>query len=334
MTGQILAGQSTNQAAAYQLIILFLITSTACSTVQLLSWLISHALMNMKEHRLQTSGLVRKETNGEKLSLGELGRSGGRLISGLVSFWRPPKCDEKEQPALPPATEISVPSARALASAVNENAVPTLKVDHVLVERANIRLSLSLSHGERIGITGSSGIGKTQLLRTLVGLEHCEGILELDGTPVQNQDWPEWRRQVCWVSQDRPTLEGTPRAFYEEILKYHSQKQEWMGQHPEEIAGLWGVPVSAFDRPWAALSGGEAQRASLAIALSLHPKVLLLDEAFVNVDEATKIVIETSLVSSGIPIILVSHSSDQLNRFCTHHIDLKVGKASLNTPSG
>jgi ATPase subunit of ABC transporter with duplicated ATPase domains len=95
-----------------------------------------------------------------------------------------------------------------------------------------------------------------------------------------------------------------------------------MGQYPEEIAAEWGLPASVFDRPWTTLSGGEAQRASLAIALSSEPRVLLLDEVTAGLDEATEQLVEKSLAACGLPIIMVTHSSEQLHRFCTHHISI------------
>ena len=336
MTGQVLSGQSPSQAAAYQVLILFLITATACSTVQLLARLVSHELMNMKEHRLQLAGLVHyKKRRGANASLTLrapirtfFGRSreGGRATHQSSHLSTSTKMLVPSITKLP--TEMLVPSITKLHSNTNNEDVsvaqtPVLKVDRVRVHRANLKLCFCLFPGDRIGVTGASGVGKTQVLRTLVGLEHCEGSLELmNGKSFEGLKWPDWRRQVCLVSQDRPTLGGTPRELFEEIRTFHSQRRKSIGQYPEQIAAEWGLPSSVFDRPWTTLSGGEAQRASLAIALSSGPQVLLLDEVTAGLDEATEQLVETSLAASGIPIIMVTHSSEQLHRFCTHHISI------------
>lgn len=326
MTGQVLSGQSPSQAALYQLLILFLITSTACSTVQLLARMVSHELMNMQEHRLQTTELLRVEhgTNmrrKDSVPWDRPVRSAKRLATALKSVLANKQAHHKS--VTPSTTEDRVPTVTRLRSTSDEVATPILTVDGVRVERADLTLSLSLKPGDRIGISGASGIGKTQVLRTIAGLEHCEGIMELNGESFEQLKWPEWRRRVCWVSQDRPTLDGTPSEFYEDICSFRSQRiQNGTRRRPEEIASIWNLPASSFDRQWATLSGGEAQRASLAIALSLEPQVLLLDEVTSALDEATEKAVENSLTSCNIPIIMVTHSISQLDRFCTHHVNL------------
>ena len=94
------------------------------------------------------------------------------------------------------------------------DSAPILLAGKLHVERADLKVSFSLRRGDRLGITGGSGVGKTQVMRTLVGLEPWKGLLELDGDSPGRMKWPEWRRRVCWVSQDRPSLEGTPRDFF------------------------------------------------------------------------------------------------------------------------
>ena len=321
MTGQVLSGQSPSQAAAYQVLILFLITATACSTVQLLARFVSHELINWEEDRLQISELVRvsKASPKDPISFRAPLRSIRNVASSI--FQHPPNQQKAARPSK--STKLLVPSVIPIRSSSNASSSPVLKVDQVQVERANMVVSFNLSPGERIGITGSSGIGKTQILRTLAGLEHCQGEMELSGVdPSKDQKWPEWRRQVCWVSQDRTTLDGTPREFFEEIRTYHTQQRALNILNPEDIAASWGLPFSVFDRPWSTLSGGEAQRASLAIALSFKPQVLLLDEITAGLDEDTERAVENTLAASDVPIVMVTHSRTQLDRFCTHHMDL------------
>ena len=322
MTGQVLSGQSPSQAAAYQVLILFLITSTACSTVQLLARFISHELINWHEDRLQTHRLQRiNSAINEKISFSIRDPLGStrKIVSSLL---RPQQSQAKAEQPSALESKALIPTAVPVHSTSSSSTTPILRVKDVCVQRANMTVSFNLARGERIGITGSSGIGKTQILRTLAGLENIKGDMKLNGVSCRDQKWPYWRRQVCWVSQDRTTLDGTPREFFEEIQTYRAQSKEVNIQNPEDIAAPWNLPASAFDRPWSTLSGGEAARASLAIALSFEPKVLLLDEITAGLDEQTERAVEKTLASNDVPIVMVTHSRAQLDRFCTHHMDL------------
>lgn len=334
MTGQVLAGQSPSQAAAYQVLILFLITSTACSTVLLLARFVSHELINWKDDRLQTSELVRVNSVKGKESF--LFRTPMKSTKSIITSWfqGPSTETETETSQEPsPKTSLFVSSVVPIKSPVDtpSQASTIFNVKNVTVERANVQVSFNLSSGDRLGITGPSGQGKTQILRTLAGLERCTGKMKLNGVSCRDERWPEWRRRVCWVSQDRTTLDGTPREFYTEVEMYHTQQQASSTRlKPEDIASSWGLPASAFDRPWSTLSGGEAQRASLAIALAFEPQVLLLDEITAGLDEDTELAVESTLSSTGVPIVMVTHSRAQLDRFCTHHMDLASGGTLVN----
>jgi len=331
MTGQVLSGQSPLQAAAYQVLILFLITATACSTVQLLARFVSHELINWKEDRLQTLGLVRVSSAKDKVTFSV--RAPIESTRKIASVWFRPQSQGQPSQVSMSAVKVMVPSVVPMSSTFSLSESLVLRVNKVRVERANMEVSFKLSPGERIGITGSSGIGKTQILRTLAGLEYCEGEMELNGVSCHDHKWPDWRRQVCWVSQDRTTLDGTPREFFEEVQTYYSQQHDPQNvRNPEDIAATWNLPASAFDRPWSTLSGGEAARASLAIALSFKPKVLLLDEITAGLDEETALVVEKTLSRSDVPIVMVTHSRSQLDRFCTHHMDLNESSVGNTAP--
>ena len=84
----------------------------------------------------------------------------------------------------------------------------------------------------------------------------------------------------------------------------------------------WNLSPDILNRQWSTLSGGEAQRVSLAIAIALRPTVLLLDESTSNLDDEATALVETTLKGLDIPIIMVSHDKRQIQRLCNQAIDL------------
>ena len=82
------------------------------------------------------------------------------------------------------------------------------------------------------------------------------------------------------------------------------------------------LPAKVWNQPWSVISGGESERIlSLAIALSLHPQLLLLDEPTSSNDAVTTSKIEHILLESNCTVVIVSHSKQQLKRLCTNIIE-------------
>jgi ABC-type dipeptide/oligopeptide/nickel transport system ATPase subunit len=213
---------------------------------------------------------------------------------------------------------------------------PILSIDQMRVARTNMDVTLDVGIGDRIALTGQSGIGKSQVLRTLAGLELVDrNAIHLFHVSAAKMSMADWRSHVVLVPQQRPSLEGTPNDFYNQVLQFSSQRKKNQEQNvtfisPSEYGKKWGVAATLFDRPWSKLSGGESQRIVLAIALSMQPDVLLLDESTSALDESTEILVEDTIKDLRIPVIMVSHSGTQVDRFCNQRLSLER-TASIGT---
>ena len=343
MTGQLLAGQTPSQAASYQIMITFLIATTACTTVQLVVQLATCALVDLHNHRLvqiDWNHIDFRTKNGRprisKILRLDSGKS--KLISNPIdlrkkeSLSRTSIYESGRQIML--SSVLRQSSSAAITKSRNQSAEqgnPILEAKSVEVPRTGLSLTMTLHKGNRLGISGRSGIGKSQILRVLAGLDATNQDFDhsgiwFNGSPISEMSMVEYRTNVCLVPQSRPTLEGTPLAFYTEVSQFEHQRRrniwESTAPSPIDIATPWRLDKSAWTKSWSALSGGEAQRASLAIALATQPAVLLLDESISALDESTSRLVEETLTKSGIPIIFVTHSKEQLNRFCTHQMEL------------
>jgi sulfonate transport system ATP-binding protein len=161
------------------------------------------------------------------------------------------------------------------------------------------RLDLDLEQGEFVALLGRSGSGKSTLLRALAGLDReVEGEVSVAGTvgvAFQEPRLLPWKRVVDNVALGLPSG-GRARA---------ADALEEVGLTP--LADAW--PLT--------LSGGEAQRASLARALVREPGLLLLDEPFSALDALTRITMHRLVLdlwdrhARDTSVLLVTHDVDE-----------------------
>jgi putative ABC transport system ATP-binding protein len=161
-------------------------------------------------------------------------------------------------------------------------------------------------------VAGPSGAGKSTLLRLLNRLDDpLSGVITWDGRPIAEWDPLLLRRRVAMVFQRAPLFGGTVfdnlRVALEDLTRPAA----------EAILTRVGLAPALLDRAAADLSGGEAQRMSMARALLTEPSVLLADEPTASLDGGSRVTIERlarSIADDGVPIVWVSHDTEQLRR--------------------
>ncbi|WP_395245158.1 ABC transporter ATP-binding protein [Agromyces sp. MMS24-K17] len=177
--------------------------------------------------------------------------------------------------------------------------------------RAVLRdVSLEIEAGEILAILGPSGCGKSTLLRIAGGLDRAtSGAVEIGGTPVRDYDVRcavgfQEPRLLPWRSIAQNVALGLPRGTSRE----HGRALV------AELLELVGLAESAGHRP-REVSGGMAQRASLARALARNPSVLLLDEPFGALDALTRLKMQDLLLdvhrAAPTTVLLVTHDVDE-----------------------
>ena len=169
-------------------------------------------------------------------------------------------------------------------------------------------ITLSIAPGEFISIVGGSGCGKSTLLRIIAGLEKSfNGTVELDGKPITGPDVDrglvfQEHRLFPWLTVEENIAFG---------LRCDAEEKERLVREHIDLVGLNGFATVYPSQ----LSGGMAQRASIARAIVNRPKILLMDEPFGALDAFTKIQMQEEVLkiwrAEQSTVILVTHDIDE-----------------------
>ena len=166
-------------------------------------------------------------------------------------------------------------------------------------------LSLQLGAGECVSIRGKSGTGKSVFLRAIADLDPNEGSVILGGVMRANLPAFEWRRMVMLVPAESGWWADRVGEHFEDVAA------------AKNLLDILALPVEVLDWQVSRLSTGERQRLAIARALSLAPKVLLLDEPTAALDPQATEFVETIMrqqMTTGVSIILVTHDEAQAHR--------------------
>jgi putative ABC transport system ATP-binding protein len=204
--------------------------------------------------------------------------------------------------------------------------------DKILIQDANFELQ----KGEVLAITGPSGSGKTSLLRLLNRLdEPTSGTVFVEGADYRKIEPRELRRKLGMVTQ-RPYL--FPGSVADNLRFGPAQRGETLPPGTiEELLTEMGLKDYA-GRDVANLSGGEAQRVSVARTLANSPLALLLDEPTSALDDDAKLEVESAIRKvahdQGLTCLIVTHDIAQALRMASRALVVERGQVVRAGPVG
>ena len=192
-------------------------------------------------------------------------------------------------------------------------------------------ISCSVFGGERVGIIGPSGAGKTSLLRLLNRLsEPTQGSIELNGQQLSQIPAVSLRSQIVLVPQEPKLLGmGVKEALTYPLLLQKLPKSEIVTRLDTWRTRL-KIPEAWLERHELQLSLGQRQLVAIARALIMHPKILLLDEPTSALDAGhashlLQLLIELA-DSQKTTVLMVNHQLDQIQQFANRILYLENGQ--------
>jgi putative ABC transport system ATP-binding protein len=213
-----------------------------------------------------------------------------------------------------------------------KSSTPILQTDH-LSRSANGKnlvadVTIQVEKGDVMAVVGPSGSGKTSFLRLLNRLdEPTNGTVLLEGRDYKTIPPRELRQRVGMVMQTPVLLPGT----VEDNIRFGPQQkgEEIPAETVDRLlsrVGLSGYAGQDINH----LSGGEAQRVSLARTLANSPQVLLLDEPTSSLDDATERDAEALILNiireQGLTCLIVTHDKAQATRMANKVMVLEKGQ--------
>mgnify|MGYP000022788424 CR=1 FL=1 len=174
-------------------------------------------------------------------------------------------------------------------------------------------LWLSMTRGEFVAVIGHSGCGKTTVLNILAGLDApSSGVVIVDGKAIEG---PSLDRAVIFQSHALlPWKTALSNVAYAVSSRWPKLSRAEIEAKAMEAIRLVGLEQAAHRKP-SQLSGGMKQRVGIARALSIDPKILLMDEPFSALDALTRGTLQDEVrkicIETGQTVFMITHDVDE-----------------------
>jgi len=191
-------------------------------------------------------------------------------------------------------------------------------------------VSFGVERGEVLALIGRNGVGKTTLMRALIGLVGLDaGSIELEGDPIGHEK-PYVRAQkgMGYVPQGREIFGALTVAENLQVGAQANRAQA--AQMRDKVVGYFPILKKRYEQKAGTMSGGEQQQLAIARALISSPKVLLLDEPSEGIQPSIVDLIGETLQhiarETGIGVVLVEQDMGMVERIATRCCVMDKGR--------
>ena len=213
--------------------------------------------------------------------------------------------------------------------AIHFNNVNKTYGDEAVLERFN----LEIEKGEFLTVIGTSGCGKTTMLKLINGLIKADsGNISIDGENISDIDKINLRRNIGYVIQEIglfPHMNLKKNIAYVPNMMKKLSKSE-INYRVEELVQIVGLDKEMLCKYPSELSGGQKQRIGIARALAASPEILLMDEPFGAVDEITRRQLQEEIVKIHkelkVTVIFITHDIEEALKLGTRVMVMDKGE--------
>lgn len=213
-----------------------------------------------------------------------------------------------------------------------------LDIRHIAVEHGKLRalwdVSLSVRRGERVGLLGTNGVGKSTTLGAVMGLyPPISGEISFDGDHIQNRPSAEIvNRGIALVPEGRRLFPEMTVRDNLEMGAYLTEARRHLRESFAEVIALFPILETKAEQLAGQLSGGQQQMVAIGRAMMSRPRLLLLDEPFLGVAPLlVQEVLEalTRIVEKGVTVLLVEQNIHRALDFVERAYVIENGRTVL-----
>ncbi|MCH5274589.1 MAG: energy-coupling factor ABC transporter ATP-binding protein [Lachnospiraceae bacterium] len=197
------------------------------------------------------------------------------------------------------------------------------------------QISFHAAESDAIGLIGANGVGKSTLLKLLVGLyTDFDGSIRIEDIPVQKSTLPHIRSKIGYVFQDSDS-QLFMNTVYEDIAfapRNYGLPESEVARRVEQALRLTGIE-HLKDKQIYKMSGGEKKLVSIATILSMIPDIILMDEPSIALDPKNRRNLIHILNSFDHLKIIASHDLDLILDTCGRTILMQGGRIVCDGPT-
>lgn len=192
-------------------------------------------------------------------------------------------------------------------------------------------ISFHIREGEKVGLIGANGTGKSTLMKMLTGLVGHEGSIKICGTEVSKKTLAEIRAHLGFVFQDSDSQLFMP-TVYDDLAfapRNYGMSKEEVENRVDEALERMGILHLKYKENYK-MSGGEKRMASIATILAMRPKIILMDEPSIALDPYNRRTLIKNIQSMPETMLIASHDLDMILDTCTRVILMHEGKINAD----